>query len=160
MDSNEINELIDCLKRITHDSNSFYLPEKGSYDQLDLKSNKSFFIVDVNRKGRKKPQFTLQLRDKEHKDCALLRLDMIGPPHKNPEGDFPFAGEIIECPHLHIAHPDYGSSIAYPLNNDYAKIYLTDAQIMDLVLILKMFLERCNVGNIDDIHYEYQQELI
>ncbi|MCM3663486.1 hypothetical protein M3204_03670 [Mesobacillus subterraneus] len=155
-----ITELINCLKRIVHETPTFHLPEKGFYEKLDLKSSEYQFIVDVNRKGRKKPKFTLQLRSKSNKDYSLLRLDILGPDHPNPEGDFPFSGEVIPCPHLHIAHPEYGDSIAYPLNNEYANIYLTKTQLEDLVEILKTFLKFCNVGNIEDIQYEYQIELI
>ena len=160
MDINEINELISCLKRIVYDKPIFYIPSKGHYENIDLKSSEFLFIVDVNRKGRKKPKFTLQLRSKANKDTPLLRLDLIGPDHPNPEGDFPFSGEIIPCPHIHIAHPDYGDAIAFPLNEEYANIYLTKEQLDDLVIVLKTFLKRCNVGNIGDIKFEYQTELI
>ncbi|MCM3528304.1 hypothetical protein M4D56_04185 [Cytobacillus oceanisediminis] len=160
MDIKLINDLINCLKRIIQESPTFHLPERGLYEKLELKSTEFQFIVDVNRKGRKKPKFSLQLRSKGNKDYTLLRLDILGPDHPNPEGDFPYSGEIIPCPHLHIAHPEYGDSIAYPLNNEYAKIYLTDEHLEDLVLILKEFLKLCNVGNIEDINYEYQAELI
>lgn len=160
LDINIINELINCLKRIILEKPIFHLPQKGFYDKIDLKSSEFLFIIDVNRKGRKKPKFTLQLRNKATKDAALLRLDLIGPDHPNPEGDFPFADETIPCPHIHIAHPDYGDGIAYPLNTEYANMYLTEKQFDDLVFILKLFLERCNVGNINDMTYEYQTELI
>lgn len=160
MDKDKIDELINCFKRIVRDNPRFRIPELGAYDSLDLKSSNFLFIVDVNRKGRKKPQFTLQLRQKQAKDSRLLRLDLIGPAHPNPDGDFPYAGEIIPCPHLHIAHPEYGISIAYPLNSDYAKIYLKEEELSDLVLILRKFLERCNVGNINDYYFEHQTEII
>ena len=160
LDTKLINELINCLKRIVQETPKFHIPEKGFYDNLNLKSSEFAFIVDVNRKGRKKSKFTLQLRNKANKETPLLRLDLIGPDHPNPEGDFPFSGEVIPCPHLHIAHPEYGDSIAYPLSSKYANMYLSEAQFDDLVFILKSFLKRCNVGNIDDIAYEYQTELI
>lgn len=89
-----------------------------------------------------------------------MRLDLYGLPHQNPEGDFPFAGEQIPCPHIHIAHPEYGHSMAYPLNNTYAKIYLNDEMLEDTVLMVKEFLSRCNVANINDYTYIYQSELL
>jgi hypothetical protein len=160
LDLEKINEYINCLKMIVYENPQYILPEKGDCDQIELKSKHFLFLVDVNRKGRKKPKFTLQLRNKASKESPLLRLDLIGPDHPNPEGDFPYSGEIIPCPHLHIAHPDYGAAIAYPLNTEYANIYLTEEQYEDLILILKKFLIRCNVGNIDDLEYEFQTELL
>ncbi|MDY0396819.1 hypothetical protein RWE15_24095 [Virgibacillus halophilus] len=104
----------------------------------------------------KKPKCTFQLREQQNKDFPLLRLDIIGRTHKNPAGDFPYADMDIPCPHLHIAHPDYGTSIAYPLNDTYAKIVLTDKELNDLGKVLCSFLERCNVGNINEYTINYQ----
>src|SRR5690625_1566177 len=160
MDQQTIDDLINSLKRIVYDNPEFQSPEKGFYDYLDLKSSEFAFIVDVNRKGRKKPKFTLQLRSRANRDVSLLRLDIFGPDHPNPEGDFPYSGEVIPCPHIHIAHPGYGDSIAYPLNDEYANIYLTTVQRSDLVLILTKFLERCNTANIRDVTFNHQTELI
>lgn len=160
MDLEQIDEYINCIKKIIYDNPKFILPDNGNYDKIDLKSKHFLFIVDVNRKGRRKPQFTLQLRNKAFKETPLLRLDLIGPDHPNPEGDFPYSGEKIPCPHLHIAHPGYGDSIAYPLNSEYAKMYLTKEQLEDLIYVLKSFLKRCNVDNIDDLEYEYQTDLL
>jgi hypothetical protein len=117
------------------------------------------FFKQSNRKGRKKPKCTFQLREQQHKDKPLLRLDILGPAHPNPPGDFPYTGEIIYCPHLHIAHPEYGDSIAYPLNNVYAKMYLTEEELKEIEILLRKFLERCNVGNINDYTFNYQSEL-
>jgi hypothetical protein len=116
-------------------------------------------LVDINRRGRKSSRFTLQLRNKRFRDSPLLRLDILGADHPNPPGNYPLAGELIPCPHLHIAHPEYGDSIAYPLNSEYAKIYLTDDELEDLVVILKRFLERCNVTNLSDFKFSQQTEL-
>lgn len=153
-----IDELLQCLKRIEHHS-IFDLPLKGFDKKLDLKSYNHYFLIDINRKGRKKPQFTLQLRNKSYKDYPLLRLDIIGPPHRNPEGNFPYAGEIIPCPHIHIAEEKYAAKRAYPLNDKYAKIYLTDDQLLDLVEILKVFLTYCNVANINQVNFRSQNNL-
>ncbi|NCU16829.1 DUF6978 family protein [Pallidibacillus pasinlerensis] len=159
MDLNTINELIDCLKKIIHQSQSIDIPKKGESLKLELKSTSFYFFIDINRKGRKKPKCTFQLREHQHKDKPLLRLDILGPAHPNPPGDFPYAGEIISCPHLHIAHPEYGDSIAYPLNNVYAKMYLTEEELKEIEILLRKFLERCNVGNINDYTFNYQSEL-
>lgn len=160
MDLNTINELINCLKRIINKSSVITIPNSGDSDKLELESSSFYFFVDINRKGNKKPQCTFQLREQQHKDKPLLRLDIIGPPHTNPPGDYPLAGEVIKCPHLHIAHPEYGDSIAYPLEHEFAKIYLTENELNEITTLLKKFLERCNVGNINEYTYNYQTELL
>lgn len=160
MDLKTINEMILSLKRIINESDKINLPTEGNADKLELKSNLFYFWVDVNRKGRLKRRCTLQLREKQHKDKPLLRLDLTGPPHQNPPGTHQLAGQIIPCPHLHIADPDYGDSIAYPLDHNYAKIYLTEEELEDIIALLIKFLERCNIGNINDYTYEEQGELL
>lgn len=159
MDLQTIQQLINSLKMLIEDNNIITIPNHGTQTNLNAKSRTNHFIVDINRKGNRLPKFTLQLREKSNKELALLRLDILGPAHPNPIGDFPFSGEVIPCPHLHVAHPDFGSSIAYPLNNEYANIYLNEAEISDLILILHRFLERCNIGNIQDYQYLKQNEL-
>lgn len=160
MDLNQITDYISCLKMLLHESQDVPIPEMGHSNRYELKSSLFYFWVDFNRKGRKKPKCTLQLREQQHKDMPLLRLDILGPPHPNPPGDFPLANQVIPCPHIHISHPDYGDSIAYPLDDNYAMMFLTKEELEDLSLILIKFLGRCNVGNISDYNYEYQPELI
>lgn len=135
-------------------------PNQGKSKKIELKSNSFYFWIDINRKGNKLKKVTLQLREQSRKEIPLLRLDLLGPDHPNPEGDFELAGQIIPCPHLHIAHPDYGDSIAYPLDNTYANMYLTDEQCNDMVFVLQRFLNRCNAANIRDYSYNYQEELL
>lgn len=160
MDFNTISELIHCLKRIIDQPNTILVPLAGEAKKLELKSSLFHFFIDINRRGRKKARCTLQLREKQHKDTPLLRLDLVGPPHPNPDGNFPLAGIEIPCPHLHIANPDYGDSIAYPLNNNYAKMYLTEDQLLDIAFVLKSFLDRCNVVNTHEYRFECQTELL
>jgi hypothetical protein len=136
------------------------MPPAGSGTKIELKSSLFYFWVDINRKGKLKKRCTLQLREKQHKDKPLLRLDLIGPPHDNPPGSYDLAGQVIPCPHLHIAYPEYGDSIAYPLEHNYANMYLTKEELEDMVILLRKFLERCNVGNIADYIYEEQIELL
>jgi len=101
----------------------------------------------------------LQLREKTKRDFPILRLDILGPPHTNPDGDFPFAGQQIDCPHIHIAHEVFGDTIAYPLNTKYANIYLTNEEILDMVLVLNRFLKKCNVGNAAEYQFNLQGQL-
>jgi hypothetical protein len=152
-----INELINSLKEIINNDPNIFIPIAGERNRIELKSNSYLFTVDLNRSGHKKPKCTFQLREQQQKDQPLLRLDLIGRTHVNPPGNYELAGEEIPCPHLHIAHPEYGDSIAYPLNNNYAKIFLTENEQKDLIKVLKSFLERCNVENIETYKYSYQK---
>lgn len=158
MDQELIDEFISCLKRINHKSKVIVLPNRGEYKKLDVSSSKYSFFVDVNLKGRL-GNITLMLRNVNHQDKPLLRLDIAGPAHKNPNGDFEGAGEIIPCPHMHIAHPMYGTSIAYPITHEKVKLYLTKSDLHDLVLILRKFLEFINTGNIGNFEYLWQNQL-
>ncbi|PAD21651.1 DUF6978 family protein [Terribacillus saccharophilus] len=160
MDIKQINYLIDCLKMLLHRNPDLVIPVVGNKMKLELKSDKHLFLIDVNRAGHKKPKCTYQLREQQQKDFPLMRLDLLGPTHKNPPGDFELADQDIPCPHIHIADPEYGTSIAYPLNHKYANMYLTDEETKDLALVLQKFLKRCNVGNFLDYNISYQPDLI
>lgn len=158
MDKNTIDDFISCLKRINHKSNVIHLPNKGEYIKLESVSANFYFIIDINLRGRV-GNTTLQLRNKSYIDKPILRLDISGPSHPNPEGAYDGAGKVIDCPHLHIAHPLYGDAIAYPLDHDMVKIHLTNDQLNDLVVVLKCFLEYINTGNIFDFIYQEQTSL-
>lgn len=160
MDLKIINEMILSLKRIIDQPEIIHFPLAGDYKRIELKSNNFYFWIDVNRKGRKKSRCTFQLREMQHRDKPLLRLDLVGPPHPNPPGDYDLAEQIIPCPHIHIAHPEYGDSIAYPLDHNYAKICLTEDDLSDMIILLTKFLKRCNVADIHDHTYQEQVELL
>lgn len=160
MNQSIIDQLINSLKRIVESNNTIDIPSSSEKGIIELKSKNHLFIVDMNRNGHKKPKCTFQLRNQENKDQPLLRLDLIGRNHTNPPGDYHLAGQTIPCPHIHIAHPDYGDNIAYPLNDTYAKMYLTDEEINDLMIVLQEFLKRCNVGNIDSYNFQLQDNLL
>jgi len=159
MNQKTINEFISCLKMLNNSNRTIQLPDKGDSLRLKSKSRHHYFIIDVNLKGRL-GNITLQLRSEMYPHKPLLRLDIAGRSHPNPEGNFEGAGQIIPCPHMHIAHPDYGDSIAYPLNSDMVKIHLTKEELNDLVFILRKFLIYMNTGNISDFDFHQQMNLI
>lgn len=160
MELDKIHELIDSMKRILQENKTIHVPDSGTENKIELKNPNFLFIVDLNRKGHYKPKCTFQLREQQHKDYPLLRLDLIGRAHPNPPGDYPLSEQEIPCPHIHIADPDYGARIAYPLDHPYAKMYLTDDDLENLAAALGSFLKRCNVGNINEYSIEYQNTLL
>lgn len=54
----------------------------------------------------------------------LLRVDLEGPDHDNPDGT------VVECPHIHIYKEGYGLSWAYPLQDEI------DTNPFDLISVL------------------------
>lgn len=65
----------------------------------------------------------------------LLRLDIGGRPHKNPDG------ERIDCPHLHVYREGYGDAWAYELPDEVFN------DVHDLPQTLKDFMDYCNIQN-------------
>ena len=57
-------------------------------------NGREHFILDINRSQIQITKSTFQNRAKQV--IILMRLDLDGPPHRNPDG------EEIPCPHLHV----------------------------------------------------------
>ncbi len=78
------------------------------------------FLIDVSRKGKfRLKRCTYQERYRGM--IILIRLDIDGPPHDNPELypeiiDYliPYAGQNIECPHLHLYVEGFNDKWAVP----------------------------------------------
>lgn len=114
-------------------------PVAGENLQLEAKSEdaRESFVFDVNRRGRiKVTKCTYQERYAFVE--ILLRLDIDGPPHQNPDG------EIIPCPHLHVYRQGFADKWAIPLPAQF-----TDPS--NLVKTLHEFLRFCRVSHIPDI---------
>lgn len=128
LSQDDIDYLLALIKVLT-DSKGIKIPSPGECLELQVqgKDDKEKFIIDVNRKGTINiKKCTFQTR--YHKSIVLLRLDISGSPHRNPNGD------IIDCPHLHIFKEGYGTSWAYPIND---KIF---SDVDNLAQALKDFL--------------------
>lgn len=77
--------------------------------------------------------------ERYRRDEILLRLDINGPPHTNPDG------EEISSNHLHIYREGFEDSWAIPIPSNIFK------NTTDLVQILIEFLEYCKVVNIGQL---------
>jgi hypothetical protein len=136
-------DLLLKLVKVLDDRGTIEFPRPGEIKQLQLKSEdgRESFIVDVNRKGRIKiSKCTYQERYQVVE--ILLRLDIDGPPHDNPDGT------TVPCPHLHIYKEGFADKWAFPVN---------PTAFMDtchLVTTLKDFLEYCKVKDIPPIQGE------
>ena len=88
-------------------------------------------MLDVTRGQIKLTKATFQNRARAA--IVLLRLDLDGPPHRNPDG------EEIPCPHLHIYRQDFGDKWAIPAPVEK----FPDPQ--DLFSTFEAFMAECNV---------------
>src|SRR5947209_15909681 len=74
-------------------------PGPWTIKQLDATSEdgQEAFVFDVNRKLGKKYKLTKCTYQERYATIEiLLRLDIEGPPHDNPDGT------TVPCPHLHV----------------------------------------------------------
>lgn len=154
MTQEEANGLIQVLKKVLEagilEAGICKIPVQGKCGVLRLESvfsQKDNFLIDINRAGHINPKkFTLQLRYR--KETLLLRLDVGGPPHTNPDLT------IIPCPHLHIwregeKRPDVW---AY-------EVPVVFSDVNDKCRTLLDFLRYCNTNNIERIEICEQGKL-
>lgn len=67
------------------------------------------------------------------KSIILVRLDIGGPPHRNPDD------EEVPCPHIHIYKDGYGDKWAYPLPTEFDNC-------KDMWEFFEMFRKFCNIS--------------
>ena len=65
-------------------------------------------------------------------NIVLVRVDLNGPPHRNPDG------EEILCPHIHIYKEGYGDKWAYVLPDMFTNHN-------DAFVVLLDFMRFCNI---------------
>ena len=94
----EVDVFLEILKQIKSAGELLSFPGPGEYKSLNLISedSKHEFLVDINRKGylNDAKKYTYQARYR--KDIILLRLDIDGPEHTNPDGT------VLPGRHLHV----------------------------------------------------------
>jgi hypothetical protein len=95
------------------------------------------FILDVSRAQIRLTKATFQNRARQA--IILMRLDLDGPPHRNPDGI------EIPCPHLHIYREGFGDKWASPAP---ASRY---TNVLDLFSTFETFMAHCNVTNPPDV---------
>lgn len=102
------------------------------------------FLIDINRRGSKLTKCTYQERYQQM--IILVRLDIDGPAHTNPEvSTIPapylasYNGQTIPCPHLHLYVEDFMDKWAIPApTNEFSNM-------SDLYRTLYDFFNYCNV---------------
>jgi len=119
----------------------FPIPGNSAHLEVFSTSSNDKFVIDINRKGQIKiSKCTYQTRYK--KSTILLRVDIDGPDHTNPDG------EIVPCPHIHIYREGYEDRWAYALDKHIK------TSSLDLIEVLQGFLRYNNVINVPDIYMQ------
>ena len=138
----EIECLLQILKELMEKQPLAFPSASDSQEyQIVSEDKRDKFIINANRKGHINiTKCTFQERHQSGE--ILLRLDLNGRPHTNPDG------EVLPCPHLHIIKENCGTSWAYPV----PKVIFTD--INDLLLSFINFLEYCKVKGTESIIFQ------
>jgi len=81
-------------------------PTLGGHVPIPLRSTDRHeaFILDIQRGRVEMRRISYQTRARTA--VVLARLDMAGPPHRNPDG------EEVPCPHLHVYREGFGDKWA------------------------------------------------
>ena len=128
---NEAQALLQMEKHYTN-SVSFVFTGLGEALRIPLFSGdrREEFVLDITRSRIEIRKTTMQNRAR--KAIILARLDLGGPPHRNPDG------EEIPCPHMHLYREGYGDKWAVPLPNDFTNS-------SDVQLTLNEFMQYCTI---------------
>jgi hypothetical protein len=119
--------------RVTEENHLFPTPYSGASLSLPLQSpdRREHFFLDITRGRISLHKVTYQNRARQV--LVLVRLDIAGPPHRNPDG------QEIQCPHLHLYREGYGDKWAVPLGEEP----FTNPE--SLYVTLQQFMRFCNI---------------
>ena len=117
--------------RVTEERTDFPMGGESKVLQLQSADKRERFLLDLNRGRINLQKVTMQTRGRQV--IVLVRLDLAGAPHRNPDG------EDIPAPHLHIYREGYGDKWAIPVPADQFRT--TD----DVWMAFEDFLEYCNI---------------
>ena len=123
------------------------LPGERESKVFDVKSisTRDIFMLDYSRHGRYDLKHKSQLR--HSKDILMVRLEINGPEHINPDG------HIISRNHIHIYKEGYdGLAWAYELDDILPQV-LPHATPLN---IFKVFCEYCKI----DVSNVFLQEVL
>jgi hypothetical protein len=135
----EADDLLAMEKRCADEQQQWLFPAAGDNIAIPLTSidKREHFMLDVTRSQIKLTKATYQNRARQV--LVLMRLDLDGPPHRNP------SGEEIPCPHLHIYREGFGDKWAIPAP---AERYINT---LDLFLTFETFMAHCNITALPQI---------
>jgi hypothetical protein len=128
----EADALIE-MEKCRADEKEYLFPQPGERIAIPLTSRdkRENFMLDVTRAQIKLTKATYQ--DRARQAIILMRLDLDGPVHRNPDG------EEVLCPHLHVYREGYGDKWALPAPTDRYK------NTLDLFATFEAFMLHCNI---------------
>ena len=141
----EADFLIDMKKKAA-ERKSYTFPNQGEHLEIPIVSldGRERFLIDVHRGSIRLTKCTYQERYRSA--IILVRLDLDGPGHQNPEAEqVPleclegYNGAEISCPHLHLYVEGYMDKWAIPVPEDKFP------NLSDLYQTLFDFFAYCNV---------------
>jgi hypothetical protein len=148
------NDLFD-IPKVKKSDESYGFPRPGKKLTIPITSHdgQEDFLIDISRARIRLTKCTYQERC--HQMIILVRLDLGGPPHTNPEVASvplpcltPHNGLTIDCPHLHVYVEGFMDKWAIPAPNDK----FPDTH--NLYTTLQDFFSYCNVVEPPKVHWE------
>ena len=132
-------DLLIAMEKQCADDKDYLFPEPGgrlaiALTSLDKREN---FMLDITRAQIKLTKATY--RNRARQAINLMRLDLDGPPHRNPDD------REVPCPHLHIYREGYGDKWAIPALVDRYP------NVQDLFSTLEAFMRHCNIKDVPPI---------
>ncbi|MDP9314470.1 MAG: hypothetical protein M3R24_26930 [Chloroflexota bacterium] len=122
-----------ALEKHSTDDKLLQFPSPGGLLVIPLISadKRENFFLDIRRSQVNLSKITYQNRARQV--VVLVRLDVAGPPHRNPDS------VELPCPHIHLYREGYGDKWAYPIPVDKF------ANTADMWQTLHDFYSYCNI---------------
>jgi hypothetical protein len=134
------------IPKIKNSKDSYSFPLLGKYLTIPIISQdeQENFLIDISRGRIRLTKCNYQ--ERYQTIIILIRLDVDGPPHTNPEVVkaplpylTPYNGQTIDCPHLHLYVEGFMDKWAIPAPNDEF------SDTANLYKTLQDFFLYCNV---------------
>ncbi len=122
-----------ALEKQRLDDAKYEFPDLGGAVRIQLVSpdHRENFHLDLSRGSIDLARVKYQNRARQV--VILVRLDLAGPPHRNPDG------EELTCPHIHIYREGFGDKWAVPVPAE------TFVDVTDIWQTLQDFYQFCNI---------------
>lgn len=117
--------------RINEDHSDFPMGGQSLVLPLQSADKREQFLLDLSR-GRI-DLLKVKMQNRGRQVVVLVRLDMGGAPHRNPDG------EEIPVPHLHVYREGYGDKWAIPVSADCFRA------VGDVWATLEDFMRFCSI---------------
>lgn len=162
----EIEKILNDEKNLVmEEPKSIDLPKQGEQCSFLLRGESQAYIFYIVRKGYRQEQFSLlmNLYQNEQWNTRIIRFDLYGVGHTNKGIDrtHPYYNKHILNPHVHIATQvdDQARMVCYPLNENYAKMYIKKEELRDYGVVIRKFLAYCKVTNLDELVIQMEEEV-